>query len=138
SLADALSRHIWLVLGALKSPNNAMNRREFIGRTALATTAVAVGPIASAAAEARDGGSPRWPIGCFNRPWAEKKKWEYEVALTGIKEAGYHLTGLLSRSAKEPLIGSDATPEYLTRLKERIAAHGLKANMGALRTKNDL
>jgi sugar phosphate isomerase/epimerase len=60
------------------------------------------------------------------------------VALDGIQAAGYKLTGLLTRSAKEPFIGSDATPEYLAALKQKIAAHGLKVNMGALRTKNDL
>jgi sugar phosphate isomerase/epimerase len=115
-----------------------MNRREFITTAALASTAVVVGTVPSSVAAESLSAPPRWPIGCFNRPWAEKKNWDYEVALTGIKEAGYPLTGLLSRSAKEPLIGSDATPEYLAKLKERIAAHGLKANMGALRTKNEL
>jgi sugar phosphate isomerase/epimerase len=115
-----------------------MNRREFIGATALATTAATIFPAAALqSAESRSQGA-RWPIGCFNRPWAEKKNWDYEIALAGIKEAGYSITGLLSRNAKEPLIGSDATPEYLAKLKEHIAAHGLKANMGALRTKNDL
>jgi sugar phosphate isomerase/epimerase len=80
-----------------------------------------------------------WPIGCFNRPWAgDKKNWGYDAALDGIKGAGYKLTGLLTRSAKEPLIGSDATPEYLAALRKKIADHGLKLNMGALRTRNDL
>jgi sugar phosphate isomerase/epimerase len=37
----------------------------------------------------------------------------------------------------EPLIGSEATPEYLEALKKRIAARGLKANMGALRVRSD-
>ena len=60
------------------------------------------------------------------------------MALEGIKAAGYKLTGLLTRTAKEPFIGSDATPEYLAALKKKIAARGLKVNMGALRTKNDL
>ncbi len=80
-----------------------------------------------------------WPIGCFNRPWiADKKNWGYDVALDGIKAAGYKLTGLLTRTANEPLLGSDATPEYLDALKKKIAARGLKVNMGAVRTKNDL
>jgi len=80
-----------------------------------------------------------WPIGCFNRPWAgDKKNWGYDAALDGIKAAGYKLTGLLTRIAKEPLAGSDATPEYLSQLKERIAARGLAVNMAALRTKDDL
>ena len=81
-----------------------------------------------------------WPIGCFNRPWAaEKNKWGgLDAALDGMKAAGYKVTGLLSCSAKEPLIGSDATEEYLTELKKRIVARGLAVNMGALRTKNEL
>ncbi len=90
-----------------------------------------------AAAETANG--VRWPIGCFNRPWfGDKKSWGYDAALDGIKAAGYKLTGLLTRSAKEPLIGSDATPAYLAVLKQKIAAHSLKVIMGALRTKNDL
>jgi len=81
-----------------------------------------------------------WPIGSFNRPWAaEKNKWGgLDAALDGIKEAGYKLIGLLSRSAKEPLLGADATPEYLAELKKRIAARGLTVNMGALRINNEL
>jgi sugar phosphate isomerase/epimerase len=79
-----------------------------------------------------------WPIGCFNRPWlVDKKDWGYDVALDGIKAAGYKLTGLLTRPGKdEPFIGSDATPEYLANLKKRIAARGLALNMGALRVKS--
>ena len=81
----------------------------------------------------------QWPIGCFNRPWSgEKHNWGLDTALDGMKAAGYKLTGLLSRSAKEPLLGSDATPEYLAGLKKRIADRGLGVNMGALRNKNDL
>ena len=103
----------------------------------MAATASTMIPLTSEAAERKPAIVP-WPIGCFNRPWAEKKTWDYDVALKGIKEGGYHVTGLLSRSAKEPLIGSDAAPDYLQRLKQRIASHGLKPIMGALRTKNDL
>ena len=76
-----------------------------------------------------------WPIGCLERPWFESKSpWIYDTALDGIKAAGYKLMGLLRSSGKdEPLIGSDATPEYLAGLKQRIAARGLTVNMGALR-----
>jgi sugar phosphate isomerase/epimerase len=114
-----------------------MNRRQFIQTTALAATATTLMPANSlSAAETAKG--VHWPIGCFNRPWMDKKGWGYDAALDGIKAAGYKLTGMLTRSANEPLIGSDATPAYLTALKEKIAAHGLKVNMGALRTKNEL
>jgi len=93
-------------------------------------------PLSPAAAEEPAKGV-NWPIGCFNRPWlVDKKNWGYDVALDGIKAAGYKLTGLLTRPGKdEPFIGSDATPEYLAALKKRIAARGLKVNMGALRIK---
>jgi sugar phosphate isomerase/epimerase len=81
----------------------------------------------------------QWPIGCFNRPWSgEKHNWGLDTAFDGMKAAGYKLTGLLTRSAKEPLLGSDATPEYLAGLKKRIADRGLTVNMGALRNKNEL
>lgn len=118
-------------------PNTLVNRRHFIQTTALAATATGVLATTSCATAKKSNGV-HWPIGCFNRPWIDKKSWSYDVALDGIKAAGYKLTGMLTRSAKEPLIGSDATPEYLAALKQKIAAHGLKVNMGALRTKNDL
>ncbi len=119
-------------------PNECMNRRQFIQTAALATTAGAfLAPSRTAAAEKPLG--ERWPIGCFNRPWlGDKNKWDYDTALDGIKAAGYKLTGMLTRTAKEPFIGSDATPEYLAELKKRIAARGLALNMGALRIKDTL
>jgi sugar phosphate isomerase/epimerase len=46
--------------------------------------------------------------------------------------------GLLTRTEDEPFIGADATPEYLASLKRRIADSGLKANMGALRTRHNI
>jgi sugar phosphate isomerase/epimerase len=117
-----------------------MNRRHFVQTTALAATAGALLPLNRlAAAEQPKGVS--WPIGCFNRPWLGEKNhpWGYDAALDGIKAAGYKLTGLLTRPGKdEPLLGSDATPEYLANLKKRIAARGLAVNMGALRIKFDL
>src|SRR5882724_5246532 len=116
-----------------------MNRRHFIQSAALSVAATTLLPVnPSASAEQKTKGV-HWPIGCFNRPWSgEKHKWGLDAALDGMKAAGYQLTGLLSASAKEPLLGSDATPEYLAELKKRIAARGLGVNMGAVRTKNDL
>jgi sugar phosphate isomerase/epimerase len=101
-----------------------MNRRYFLAATSLAT----LGFITSTNAAA-----PAWPIGCFNRPWS---KWGTEAALDGIKEAGFPIIGLLTRSRTEPFISADATPEYLNDLKKKIADRGLKANMGAIRTLN--
>ena len=113
-----------------------MNRRQFVTTTAMTTTALAITPLAATSAAER----PRrvhWPIGCFNRPWVnDKRGWTYDTALDGIQAAGYEITGLLTRTPKEPFLGPDATPEYLTALKKKIAAHGLTVNMGALRIKN--
>jgi sugar phosphate isomerase/epimerase len=115
-----------------------MNRRQFLQTAAVTATALSTFPAVLARAAEKSKGV-NWPIGCFNRPWiAEKKNWGYDVALDGIQAAGYRLTGLLTRTAREPLLGSDATPEYLAELKKKIAARGLKAILGAVRTKNDL
>jgi sugar phosphate isomerase/epimerase len=112
-----------------------MNRREFI-RTSTAAAAASLIPLSLSAAEIKHG--VRWPIGCFNRPWAEKKNWGLDTALDGIKEAGYKWVGLLRGDAKDKLSGAEATQEYLEGLKKRIAGRGLKLNMCALRTKNEL
>jgi sugar phosphate isomerase/epimerase len=105
-----------------------MNRRQFIQQTTLITTATAA---LNFTAEAK----VNWPIGCFNRPWT---KWGYDETLKQIKAAGYQTTGLLSRTRDEQFIGADATPEYLEKLKQRLAASGLKANMGALRSRHSI
>jgi len=122
-----------------KNRNDSMNRRDFIQTTALAVTATTLmRSEKTQAAQPESKGVP-WPIGCFNRPWSgDTHNWGFDAALDGMKAAGYKLTGLLSRGPKEPLTGSDATPEYLAELKKRIAVRGLKVNMAALRTKNEL
>ena len=79
--------------------------------------------------------SVQWPIGCFNRPWTT---WSFDDALKQIKAAGYQITGLLTRTRDEPFIGADATPEYLAKLKQRIAWSELKANMAALRSRHNI
>ena len=119
-------------------PNASMNRRQFLQTTTLAAAGTLLPLNALPAAEKPPGVS--WPIGCFNRPWLGEKSnaWGYDTALDGIKAAGYKLTGMLTRTAKEPFIGSDATPEYLAELKQKIAARGLAVNMGALRIKSSL
>jgi len=132
-------RQIRLVRGGRISPNAGMNRRQFLQVTSLAAAAGAWLPQAALSAAKPAGVS--WPIGCFNRPWigSPDKPWGYDTALDGIKAAGYRLTGLLTRPGKdEPLLGSDATPEYLAGLKRRIAARGLAVNIGALRIKSHL
>ena len=108
-----------------------MNRRAFLQHTlgGCAATAALCVPSSLGAS------SVQWPIGCFNRPWTT---WGFDAALQQIKAAGYTTTGLLTRTRDEPFIGADATAEYLTRLKQRIAGSGLKANMGALRSRHDI
>jgi sugar phosphate isomerase/epimerase len=114
-----------------------MKRRAFIRSAALTTAALAAFPPTTLRA-AEKPADVRWPIGCFNRPWVnDRLGWTYDTALDGIKAAGYTLTGMLTRSAKEPFIGADATPEYLAALKQKIAARGLKVNLGALRMNNN-
>ncbi|MDQ3012627.1 MAG: sugar phosphate isomerase/epimerase, partial [Acidobacteriota bacterium] len=105
-----------------------MNRREFIQQTTLITAATAA---LDFTAEAK----VKWPVGCFNRPWT---KWSFDETLKQTKAAGYKTTGLLSRTKDEQFISADATPEYLEGLKKRIAASGLKANMGALGSRHNI
>jgi len=108
-----------------------MDRRAFLQHTILggAATTLGLSPLPAL------GTGVNWPIGCFNRPWTT---WSFDEALKQIKAAGYRTTGLLTRTKDEPFIGADATPEYLARLKQRIAASGLKANMGALHSRHDI
>lgn len=101
-----------------------MNRRHFFHRAAVCATGTASGALV-----ARPVGV-NWPVGCFNRPWV---KWPFDQTLQEVKAAGYKVVGLLTRTKGEPFIGADATPEYLSGLKKRIAASGVEANMGALR-----
>jgi sugar phosphate isomerase/epimerase len=107
-----------------------MNRREFIQSAIIAGTAGTV--MGSDAALAK---GVKWQIGCFNRPWT---KWSFDQTLLAIKSAGYKTTGLLTRTREEPFIAADATAEYLEALGKRIAANGLAANMGALRSRHDI
>lgn len=111
-----------------------IHRREFLEAMA-ATTALSSISHAVALSEKVKRTGARWSVGCFNRPWT---KWSFDVALDGLRDAGFKVTGLLTKTKEEPFIGSDATQEYLEKLKQRIAARGLTANMAALRTKHDI
>ncbi len=107
-----------------------LTRRDFLTATS-AGGATALLPRALGAADK----SPpaRWPIGCLNRPWT---KWTYDETLDAIKAAGYRSTGLLTPTKVDVFTSSNATPEYLAALKQKIAARGLTVNMTALRVKN--
>ena len=107
-----------------------MNRRDFIQQAIVASTATTV--LSSRDSLAK---GVKWRIGCFNRPWT---KWTFDQTLKEIKAAGFKTVGLLTRTKEESFIGADATPQYLEELKKRIAASGLTANMGALRSRHDI
>ena len=109
-----------------------MNRREFLQHTIVGGAATSLGMSMPPGLGAT---SVQWPIGCFNRPWTT---WSFDDALKQIKAAGYQITGLLTRTRDEPFIGADATPEYLAKLKQRIAWSELKANMAALRSRHNI
>jgi sugar phosphate isomerase/epimerase len=111
-----------------------MNRRRFLFHAALSAGTIAASrPFTSTASAAAQ--ETRWPIGCFNRPWA---KWSIDDALDGMAAAGFKMIGLLTRTKADPLVGPEATPEYLAALKKKITARGLKANMAALRSRHDI
>jgi sugar phosphate isomerase/epimerase len=109
-------------------------RREFICDS---TTVLAGAAMLSrtSALLAKPAPAVTWPVGCFNRPWTQ---WSFDETLKAIRSAGYGTTGLLTRTKMDPFIAADATPEYLESLKQAIAASGLTANMGALRSRHDI
>jgi sugar phosphate isomerase/epimerase len=106
-------------------------RRQFMRDGALLTGAALLADAAAAAPVP----PARWPVGCMNRPWT---KWSFDDTLAAVKAAGYPTIGLLTRTKDAPFIASDATPEYLDGLKRGLAASGLAANMGALRSRHDV
>jgi sugar phosphate isomerase/epimerase len=110
-----------------------MNRRDFLRTAALVTASASLGNPSTWSEEKRPGVS--WPIGCFNRPWAN---WDFDTALDGIKASGFQQVGLLSRTKDEPFVGSEASDEYLQHLTQRIQARGLAANMAAIDTRYDI
>lgn len=106
-----------------------MRRRDFIHQAIVASATTTLLSSTDAFSKVK------WQIGCFNRPWT---KWTFDQTLNAIKSAGFKAMGLLSRTKEEPFIGVEATPGYLEGLRKRIAASGLTANMGALRSRHDI
>ena len=111
-------------------PSTPFTRRDFL---TAASTGVATAMLPPALRASEKSTPTRWPIGCFNRPWT---KWSYDEALDAIKAAGYKHTGLLTPTKADVFTSSNASPEYLAALKQKIAARGLTVNMTALRVKN--
>ncbi|MSU68847.1 MAG: sugar phosphate isomerase/epimerase, partial [Opitutaceae bacterium] len=92
-------------------------RRQFLTAT---TASLAVGLLPrNSMAATEPAATPRWPIGCFNRPWT---KWSFDDTLDAIKAAGYTHTGLLSPTKDDVFTSANATPAYLAALKAKIAA----------------
>jgi sugar phosphate isomerase/epimerase len=106
------------------------SRRDFVRDGVLVAVSAAAFPTRAPFAAP----APKWPVGCFNRPWT---KWSFDDTLRAIMAAGYQRMGLLTPTKQDPFIGQDATPEYLDGLKKQIAASGLKAIMGSLRSRHD-
>jgi sugar phosphate isomerase/epimerase len=106
-----------------------LSRRDFLALTGAGSLAALAARSLPAAEKSP---TPRWTIGCFNRPWTQ---WSYDETLDGIKAAGYSTTGLLTpvTTKGDIFTSAAATPEYLATLKQKIAARGLKLNMTALR-----
>lgn len=107
-----------------------MNRRKFIQTAALA--AAATSTINLAATEKSEKGVD-WTIGCFNRPWVDIKAGHtIEMALDGIKAAGFRNVGLLTPFKGTPLTDTGATAESLASLKKGMADRDLKCIMASL------
>ncbi|MBL9212128.1 MAG: sugar phosphate isomerase/epimerase [Opitutaceae bacterium] len=102
------------------------SRREFLRNVLVG--AAAAGTLRLQAAE-----GPKWTIGCLNRPWT---KWSCDEMLDGVKAAGYSVVGLQTPTKDDPFVASESA-DYLSALKRKIDARGLKAIMGRIRTKDD-
>ncbi|MEY4941200.1 MAG: hypothetical protein RIQ93_2935, partial [Verrucomicrobiota bacterium] len=105
-------------------------RRRFLQNSVLFCTAAAAPQVLMGATKAKP---TTWTIGCLNRPWV---KFSADEMLDGVKAAGYSLVGLQTPTPSDPFAGAEAKPAYLSALKEKIAARGLKANVARLRTKD--
>ncbi|MFM7751969.1 MAG: sugar phosphate isomerase/epimerase family protein [Opitutaceae bacterium] len=77
--------------------------------------------------------APVWTIGCLNRPWT---KWSCDEMLDGVKAAGFGVVGLQTPTRDDPFVASTSA-EYLAALKRKIAARGLRAIQGRIRTRDD-
>jgi sugar phosphate isomerase/epimerase len=55
-----------------------------------------------------------------------------------MREAGYRLIGLLGNHRGEAFVSPEAKPDYLKKLRDRIAARGLTANMALIRSRHNI
>jgi sugar phosphate isomerase/epimerase len=105
-----------------------LTRRRFVQSASIGLAGMTAPRLLTAATGARS-----WTIGCLNRPWTQ---WSEDEMLDGIHAAGYRLIGLQTPTESAPFNGPTAKPEYLQALKRKIAARGLTANVGRLRTQD--
>jgi len=64
-----------------------------------------------------------WQIGCYTRPWA---KYDYQVALDAIAEAGFKYVGLMSTKSKTgSVISVSTTLEEATQVSQEVKKRGL-------------
>lgn len=101
-----------------------MDRRSFCLSSAAALSLPLFSQVSFAASK------PDWQIGCFNRPWL---KWSFEEAMKGVKSAGYSSTGFILRNPNELFTDVDADPQYVAKLKDRVAESGVDVILTALR-----
>jgi L-ribulose-5-phosphate 3-epimerase len=109
-------------------PSIHTTRRHFLRNVAVSVAAASSPRLALAASGPT---KSTWTVGCLNRPWV---KWSADEMLDGVKAAGYRVVGLQTPTAADPFVGSSASPEYLAKLKDKIAARGLTVNQSRLRT----
>ena len=94
-------------------PDNALTRRQFVGRIMFATAGAAL--ISSCKTQ-------RYQIGCYTRPWS---KYDYRVAFDGIAGAGFKFAGLMTTD-KGLLITRETTIEEALKIAEEANSRGLK------------
>lgn len=92
--------------------NNLMTRRYFIGKVAIAATAVTLGNACS---------KSNRQIGIYTRPWS---KMDYHVAFDSIAEAGYKHVGLMSHKGGR-IISQDTAVEEAEKIGKEAKSRGL-------------
>jgi len=96
-------------------------RRDVLARAGAAALGAALPACRAAAAPA--GGSGRWTVGIYTRPW---DAFELPVALDAIAEAGFRHAGLMTIQSKRRLVISAATtPEEAGRVADELKRRGL-------------
>lgn len=110
-----------------------LKRREFIAACTIGGSALACGTqngerAESVTEETESSGQGSealdYQIGCYTRPWA---KYDYQIALDQIAEAGYSYAGLMSTNTPSRLVISVATePEEAEQVREEVEKRGLE------------